>query len=102
MPEAIVEMTGYVVGVIAFVVVISIIGAGIGVMPMPDYAHAELSDPGILSMWEWIWATGKFLLLLVTFQLPEIPTWLNMVIVFPMMAGLLYITVRLIKPTGGS
>ena len=92
--------TEYIVGVVFFVVVISFVAAGLGLMGEPVFALSTPEQPTALKIFTWVLDTAWFMMKLVAFQVPEVPTAINMVIVFPMMAGLLYIIIRLLKPAG--
>jgi len=89
-----------IVGIVLFVVVINLVAAGVGLVAEETWMHDEPEEPGF-----WLWDLGKFLwnhmrfmFELVTFQVPEIPVWLNAIVIFPMMAGLLYILVKAVIP----
>jgi len=92
--------TEYIVGVIFFVVVISFVAAGLGLMGEPAFLLTEPDQPAVLTIFTWVLDTIWFMMKLVAFQVPEVPVAVNMIIVFPMMAGLLYIIIRLLKPAG--
>ena len=92
--------TEYIVYILLFVVIISFVAAGLGLMGEPDFVLVSPDNPTVLNIFGWVVETAWFMLKLVTFQVPEVPTALNMIIVFPMMAGFLYILIRLLKPAG--
>lgn len=88
---------GFVVMLVAWVVFITIVGAGIGLMAEPDYA---MQDPGEISTWSYLLNGLVFFFDLVIFQVPDVPVVVNMLFVFPLMAGLLYLIVRVVRGGG--
>ena len=95
-------MQNYIVWVLVFVVVISFVAAGLGLMGSPEFRLVQPYQPTIVNIFGWVVETVWFMMRLVAFQVPEVPVAVNMIVVFPMMAGLLYIIIRVLKPTGGS
>jgi len=93
----------YVVCVVLFVVIITIVSASLGLIPgTPVF---QQGDPGIpQGGWAVLWNTIVyfvhcigFFLSLVVFQVPGVPIIINSLITFPIMAGLLYILARAVR-----
>lgn len=105
--------TEYIVFVLFFVSLVSVAAAGVGLIePLAPADHLIDAPPNIESGFTWFntlenlfwWVLDVvwFMIQLITFQVPGVPFMVNLLIVFPMMAGFLYIMIRLIKPVGGS
>lgn len=93
--------TGYIVGVVLFVVVISIVAGSLGMIPEPEFIHdIDTTMPGILQVLQWMWGAFLFFILLVTWQIPGVPAVINALITFPLMAGLIYIIGRAVRGGG--
>ena len=85
---------GFIVGLVVFVVFVSVVAGGIGLAAQPEYAMATPED---LSTWDYIWNGLQFFVDMLTFQVAGVPPVVNMLFVFPLMCGLLYVIVKLAR-----
>ena len=85
---------GFIVGLVFLVVFIGFIASGIGLGAAPEYV---MERPDDLSTWGYIWNGLVFFVDMLTFQVPGVPVAVNMLVIFPFMAGLLYIIIRVAR-----
>ncbi len=93
----------FIVGLIAWVVMISVVAGGLGLMEEQEWLHDDPDDMPGFWLWDivsWIWNTSQFMFHLITFQIPGVPPIVNFVVAFPLMAGLTYVIVRAIRGGG--
>lgn len=88
---------GFIIMLVAYVVFVTVVGAGIGLMAEPDYGMQDVED---ISTWSYLIHGLAFFFNLLVFRVPDVPVVVNMLFVFPFMAGLLYIVIRVVRGGG--